>query len=104
MPDAMTELKLIIAYRQLRMTRSRMMHNPPGYLNQLPTKRGHSMPRRRFDAGKSFEPKEKIVGDHANAEIHGIGVALTARHLILAEAVFELFIEVLRLPALIVPA
>lgn len=41
------------------------------------------------EAGKPLEPDKQVVRKHADAEVDGIGVALSAGHLVLSEAVLH---------------
>ena len=80
------------------------MDDPAGDLNQFPPNRRHRMATPRWRTCKTPETQKQVVCYHSNAEIHGIGMTLAAGHLVLAEPDLELFVIVLCLAALIVPA
>lgn len=80
-----------------------MADNPTCHLHHLPSKGSNGLLYSRLRTRESFESDEKIVGQNAYPEKHGIGIALPTRHPLHPKPNFQLLVKVLCLPPLVMP-
>lgn len=83
---------------------SRMADAAPGHLGESPADRRDSVRGPGRGTGEAPEPDEQIVGEHAQPEEDRVRPDVPAGHPLQPEAGLEFFVEVLRLPPLVVPA
>src|SRR5574337_959539 len=82
----------------------RMTDDAPGHLDESPADRRDGVRGPGRGTGEALEPDEQIVGEYAQPEEDRVRPDVPAGHPLQPEAGLEFFVEVLRLPALVVPA